>query len=88
MGARHAAKRISMWAVWHFRIFVQCFLRRLWYVPYVGDERHLDEVFLKINGRLHYLRRAMDQDSDVLDVLVQSRRDKEAVKKFLCKLRY
>jgi transposase-like protein len=36
---------------------------------------HLDEVFLKINGRLHYLWRAVDQDGDVLDILVQSRRD-------------
>jgi len=38
----------------------------------------LDEVFLKINGRLHYLWRAVDQDGDVLDILVQSRRDKKA----------
>jgi putative transposase len=43
-------------------------------------------VFLKINGRLHYLWRAVDQDGDVLDILVQSRRDKKAVKKFFQKL--
>jgi putative transposase len=46
----------------------------------------LDEVFLKINGRLHYLWRAVDQDGDVLDILVQSRRDKKAAKKFFRKL--
>jgi putative transposase len=43
-------------------------------------------VFLRINGRLHYLWRAVDQDGDVLDILVQSRRDKKAAKKFFRKL--
>jgi putative transposase len=43
-------------------------------------------VFLKINGRLHYLWRAVDQDGDVLDILLQSRRDKKAAKKFFRKL--
>jgi putative transposase len=51
-----------------------------------GDQWHLDEVFLKINGRLHYFWRAVDQDGDVLDILVQSRRDKKAAKKFFRKL--
>src|SRR6266403_1136652 len=51
-----------------------------------GDRWHLDEVFLKINGRLHYLWRAVDQDGDVLDILVQSRRDKKAATKFFRKL--
>lgn len=44
--------------------------------PRPGDQWHLDEVFLKINGRLHYLWRAVDQDGDVLDIMVQSRREK------------
>jgi len=43
-------------------------------------------VFLRISGRLHYLWRAVDQDSDVLDILVQSRRNKKAAKKFFRKL--
>ena len=51
-----------------------------------GDRWHLDEVFLKINGRLHYLWRAADQDGDVLDIMVRSRRDKKAAKKFFRKL--
>ncbi len=51
-----------------------------------GTNGTLDEVFLKINGRLHYLWRAVDQDGDVLDILVQSRRDKQAAKKFFRKL--
>ncbi len=50
--------------------------------PRPGDQWHLDEVFLKINGRLHYLWRAVDQDGDVLDILVQTKRDKRAAKKF------
>ena len=54
--------------------------------PRPGDRWHLDEVFLKINGRLHYLWRAVDQDGDVLDILVQSRRDTKAAKKFFRKL--
>jgi putative transposase len=54
--------------------------------PRSGDQWHLDEVFLKINGRLHYLWRAVDQDGDVLDILVQASRDKRAAKKFFPKL--
>ena len=36
-----------------------------------GDRWHLDEVFLKINERIHYLWRTVDQDGDVLDILVR-----------------
>ena len=43
-------------------------------------------MFLKINSRLHYLWRAVDQDGDVLDILVQHQRDKKAAKKFFRKL--
>jgi putative transposase len=43
-------------------------------------------VFLKINGRIHYLWRAVDQDGDVLDILVQTKRDKTAATKFFRKL--
>ena len=53
--------------------------------PRPGDRWHLDEVFLKINGRVHYLWRAVDQDGDVLDILVQSRRDEKAAKRFFRK---
>ncbi len=54
--------------------------------PRPGDRWHFDEVFLKINGRLHYLWRAVDQDGEVLDILVQSRRNKKAATKFFRKL--
>ena len=42
--------------------------------PRPGDTWHLDEVFLTINGRRHYLWRAVDQDGNVLDILVSCRR--------------
>ncbi|MDI9918195.1 IS6 family transposase [Rhodococcus sp. IEGM 1379] len=54
--------------------------------PQPGDTWHLDEVFIKINGTQHYLWRAVDQDGNVLDVLVQSRRNAKAAKKFFRKL--
>ena len=43
-------------------------------------------MFLKISGRIHYLWRAVDQDGDGLDILVQSRRDQKAAKKFFRRL--
>ena len=51
-----------------------------------GDKWHLDEVFLTINGKRHYLWRAVDQDDNVLDILVQSHRNKHAAKQFFRKL--
>jgi putative transposase len=47
---------------------------------------YLDEVFIKKNGVLHYLWRAVDQDGDELDILVQKRRNKKAAMKFFKKL--
>src|SRR5215211_85618 len=55
-------------------------------LPCAGDKWHLDEVCLMISGRKHWLWRAVDQDGVVLDVLVQSRRDKRAAKRLLRKL--
>ncbi len=54
--------------------------------PRPGDRWHLDEVYLAINGKLQYLWRAVDQDGEVLDILVQPRRDRQAAKKFFRKL--
>ena len=53
--------------------------------PRPGDKWHLDEVFLTINGKRHDLWRAVDQDDNVLDILVQSRRNKQAAAKFFRK---
>ncbi len=38
----------------------------------LGDIWYLDEMFVKVQGREHYLWRAVDQEGDVLDILVQS----------------
>jgi putative transposase len=47
-----------------------------------GDTWHLDEVFVTIQGRRQYLWRAVDQDGDTLEILVQSRRDRRAAERF------
>ena len=47
---------------------------------------HLDEVYLKIDGRMLYLWRAVDAEGEVLNVLVQSKRNKDAALKLMRKL--
>src|SRR5208282_504305 len=47
---------------------------------------HLDQVYLKIDGRMVYLWRAVDAEGEVLDVLVQSKRNKHAALKLMRKL--
>ncbi|MFJ2864103.1 IS6 family transposase [Kitasatospora sp. NPDC087314] len=54
--------------------------------PAAGDKWHLDEVFVEINGERRYLWRAVDQHGNVLDILVQSRRNAKAAKRFPAKL--
>ncbi|MFB7853544.1 IS6 family transposase [Streptomyces sp. NPDC056053] len=54
--------------------------------PRPGDKWHLDEVFVRINGEPKYLWRAVDADGNVLDILVQGRRDKAAARRFFRKL--
>ena len=48
----------------------------------LGDTWHLDEVFVTIQGRQQYLWRAVDEDGDVLDILVQPRRNRHAAVRF------
>jgi putative transposase len=45
-----------------------------------GDTFYIDEVFVKINGKQHYLWRSVDQDGEVVDVYLQARRDVAAAK--------
>jgi len=52
----------------------------------LGDTWHLDEGFVNIQGRQQYLWRAVDQDGDVIDILVQPRRDRRAAARFFRKL--
>ena len=51
-----------------------------------GDTFYIDEVFVKINGKQHYLWRAVDQDGEVVDVFLQSKRDGAAAKRFFRRL--
>jgi len=48
--------------------------------PCPSDKWHLDEVVLKINGTKHWLWRVIDANGNVLDILLQSRRDTAAAK--------
>jgi putative transposase len=52
----------------------------------MGDTWYLDELFVMIQGRQHYLWRAVDEDGDVIDILLQSRRDRRAATRFFRKL--
>ena len=51
-----------------------------------GDTLFIDEVFVKINGKQHYLWRAVDQDGEVVDVYLQAKRDGAAAKRFFRRL--
>jgi putative transposase len=52
----------------------------------LSDTWHLDKLFVRINGQQQYLWRAVDQDGDVIDILLQSRRDQRAAERFLRRL--
>ena len=47
-----------------------------------GDTWHLDEMFIRIRGERYYLWRAVDQDGETLDILVQKRRNTHAAKRY------
>ena len=74
---------VRQWARKFGQDFANQIRRRL---PCAGDKWHLDEVCLMIGGKKHWLWRAVDQSGMVLDVLVQSRRDKRAAMRLLRKL--
>ena len=52
----------------------------------MGDTWYLDELFVTIQGRQQYLWRAVDEDGDELDILVQSRRNRQAAIRFFRKV--
>jgi putative transposase len=74
---------VRQWSLKFGQAFANRIRRRL---PRAGDKWHLDEVVVKIAGKKRWLWRAVDQDGTVLDILVQSRRDKQAAKRLLRKL--
>src|ERR1700730_18091626 len=72
---------IREWGLRFGRIFANTLKRRR---PQPGDKWYMDEVFIRSRGKQHYLWRAADQDGNVLDILVQSRRSARATR---CELR-
>ncbi len=54
--------------------------------PPPNDKWHLNEVVVPINGVKHWLWRAIDANGDMLDILVQTRRNAKAAKRFLMRL--
>ncbi|MFJ8188138.1 IS6 family transposase [Streptomyces sp. NPDC096105] len=82
-GVTVSYETIRRWCVKFGQQYANLLLRRR---PRPGDEWHLDEVFIKINGEQKYLWRAVDQNGNVLDILVQSRRDTAAARRFFRRL--
>lgn len=82
-GVRVSYEAVRQWCL----KFGPSFARKLRYRQgRLGDTWHLDEVFVSIQGKRHYLWRAVDQDGDVLDILVQPHRDQHAAERFFRKL--
>ena len=57
--------------------------RRVQYRYYSNWRWHLDEVFVRINGKMHYLWRAVDHEGEVLEVFATKRQDRAAALAFL-----
>ena len=74
---------IREWGLRFGRLFANALKRRR---PRPGDKWFMDEVFIRVRGKQHYLWRAVDQDGHVLDILVQSRRNAKAAGHFFRKL--
>ena len=81
-GVAVSHETVRRWALKFGQSFANRIRRR---PPAPGDKWHLDEVEAKIAGRKHCIRRAVDRDGIVLDILVQSRRDEAAAKRPLRK---
>ena len=74
---------IRLWCIKFGAIFARRLKRK--HQGY-GDTFFIDEVFVKINGKQHYLWRAVDQDGEVVDVYLQMKRDGVAAKRFFKRL--
>jgi putative transposase len=74
---------IRLWVNRFGRHFAACIKRDR---PGAADKWHLDEVIISIRGEKFWLWRAVDANGDVLDILVQKRRDAKAANRFLRRL--
>lgn len=82
-GIEASREAVRCWVI-KFGPLIAANLRRRRLVP--TDRWHLDEMVVKIGGRRMYLWRAVDDEGEVLDALVQKRRNKHAALKLLRKL--
>ena len=82
-GVVESHESIRAWGLRLGRAFANALEKRR---PRPGDKWHLDEVSIRIGGKLRYLWRAIDQHGTVLDVLVQGRRGAKATERFFRKL--
>ena len=74
---------IRLWVNRFGQHFADCIRRDR---PRPNDKWHMDEVVISIRGRKHWLWRAIDANGDVLDILVQTRRNARAAKRFFQRL--
>lgn len=74
---------IRRWCIRFGPLYAQRLRRQ---APTQGDVWLLDEVYVPIGGQRHYLWRAVDQNGDVIDILLQKRRNGAAAKRFFRKL--
>tara|TARA_R110002049_G_scaffold27888_3_gene95576 strand:+ start:3333 stop:4043 length:711 start_codon:yes stop_codon:yes gene_type:complete len=74
---------IRLWVNRFGRHFADCIRRDR---PRPNDKWHLDEVVISIRGKKHWMWRAIDANGDVLDILVQTRRNAKAARRFLQRL--
>ena len=86
MGSRGIAVSYEAVRTWVARFGMQFAAKIRRGRPKPIDKWHLDEVVTPINGAIHWLWRAVDANGDVLDILVQSRRNKAAAARFFRKL--
>jgi putative transposase len=82
-GITVSREAIRLWCIKFGAIFTRRLKRK--HRGY-GDTFHIDEVFIKINGKQHYLWLAVDQDGEVVDVYLQEKRDGAAAKRFFKRL--
>nr|WP_279244854.1 IS6 family transposase [Candidatus Litorirhabdus singularis] len=82
-GITVSREAIRLWCIKFGRLYARRLKRK--HRGY-GDTFYIDEVFVRINGKLHYLWRAVDQDGEVVDVFLQAKRDGAAAKRFFRRL--
>ncbi|MGB5301210.1 MAG: IS6 family transposase [Thiogranum sp.] len=82
-GITVSREAIRLWCIKFGALYARRLRRK--YRGY-GDTFFIDEVFVKINGKQHYLWRAVDQDGEVVDVYLQDKRNGDAAKRFFRRL--